>query len=244
MWNMLRAILSVAFLAVCAAADPSAAQHSQAWNACAGKDGAPRELAISGCALVVQSGKATKQQLEAAYSKLCAFSAAEFYSPRAFQDCDNLIARDPKLAWAWLLRGRASWAKGDHERAIADLNEAICLDPKDHHAYRASCFVRAIIDQPQQGLSDCNEALRLKPDDPATLTTRGFVHLKLAQHDLAIADFDAALRLEPRQVDLLYLRGLAKLRKGDSEGGSADAAAAKAIRSNVVRQYARYGLAE
>jgi tetratricopeptide (TPR) repeat protein len=93
-------------------------------------------------------------------------------------------------------------------------------------------------------LSDCNEALRLKPDDAATLTTRGFVHLKLAQHDLAIADFDAALRLEPRQVDSLYLRGLAKLRKGDSEGGSADAAAAKAIRSNVVRQYARYGLVE
>jgi tetratricopeptide (TPR) repeat protein len=76
------------------------------------------------------------------------------------------------------------------------------------------------------------------------LTTRGFVHLKLAQHDLAIADFDAALRLEPRQVDSLYLRGLAKLRKGDSEGGRADAAAAKTIRSNVVRKYARYGLAE
>ena len=166
MSNMLRVILSAAFLAAYAAADPLAAQHSQAWNACAGKDGAPRELVISGCALVVQSGKATNQQLEAAYSKLCAFSAANPYSPRAFQDCDNLIARDPKLAWAWLLRGRASWAKGDHERAIADLNKAIRLDPKDHHAYRASCFVRAIVDQPQQGLRDCNEALRLKPDEP------------------------------------------------------------------------------
>ena len=82
MSNMLRVILSAAFLAVYAAADPLAAQHSQAWNACAGKDGAPRELVISGCALVVQSGKATNQQLEAAYSKLCAFSAANPYSPR------------------------------------------------------------------------------------------------------------------------------------------------------------------
>jgi hypothetical protein len=45
-------------------------------------------------------------------------------------------------------------------------------------------------------------------------------------------------------VDSLYLRGLAKLRKGDSEGGSADAAAAKTVRSNVVGQYARYGLVE
>ena len=226
MSNMLRVILSVAFGGMCGcgpiggAAQPGV-ERLRRQGRCAAR---ARYQRLRPCGPVRQGDEpATRSRLIASSAP----SLPPILLPARFQDCDNLIARDPKLAWAWWLRGRASWAKGDHERAIADFNEAICLDPKDRRAYQARCFVRAIIDQPQQGLSDCNEALRLKPDDAATLTKRGFVHLKLAQHDLAIADFDAALRLEPRQVDLLYLRGLAKLRKGDSEGGRADAAAAK-----------------
>jgi hypothetical protein len=36
-------------------------------------------------------------------------------------------------------------------------------------------------------------------------------------------------------------RGLAKLKKGDTSGGNADIAAAKAIETNIVEDFARYG---
>ena len=41
---------------------------------------------------------------------------------------------------------------------------------------------------------------------------------------------------------MLYGRGLAKARKGDRNGSSADIAAAKAIKSDIVDEFARYGL--
>ena len=41
---------------------------------------------------------------------------------------------------------------------------------------------------------------------------------------------------------MLYGRGLAKARKGDRNGGTADIAAAKAIKSDIADEFARYGL--
>jgi len=41
---------------------------------------------------------------------------------------------------------------------------------------------------------------------------------------------------------MLYGRGLAKARKGDRNGGTADIATAKAIKSDIADEFARYGL--
>jgi hypothetical protein len=40
----------------------------------------------------------------------------------------------------------------------------------------------------------------------------------------------------------LYGRGIAKARKGDKTGGSADIAAAKAMKSDVETEFSRYGI--
>ena len=41
---------------------------------------------------------------------------------------------------------------------------------------------------------------------------------------------------------MLYGRGLAKARKGDRNGGTAEIAAAKAVKSDIADEFARYGL--
>ena len=74
------------------------------------------------------------------------------------------------------------------------------------------------------------------------LDTRGFVYLKLGQTENAIKDYDAALKLDPKLAGSLYGRGLAKTRKGDRTGGSADIAAAKAIKTDIAEEFARYGV--
>jgi len=50
------------------------------------------------------------------------------------------------------------------------------------------------------------------------------------------------LRLKPELASALYGRGLAKLKKGETASGDADIDAAKAIKSNVADELARYGL--
>jgi len=116
------------------------------------------------------------------------------------------------------------------------------LQPNNIDAWSARCWVRAISPgQTQQALSDCNAALKIKPDAADVLDTRGFVYLKLGQSDNAIKDYDAALKVDPKLAGSLYGRGIAKTRKGDKTG-SADMAAAKTIRSDIVEEFARYGL--
>ena len=64
----------------------------------------------------------------------------------------------------------------------------------------------------------------------------------MGRYDEAIADYDAALQIDPNKVASLYGRGMAKRRKGDYAGGNTDIAAAKAVKPNVVAEFARYGL--
>ena len=64
----------------------------------------------------------------------------------------------------------------------------------------------------------------------------------MGRFDEAIADYDAALQIDAGKVASLYGRGMAKRRKGDYSGGNIDIAAAKAAKSSVVAEFARYGL--
>ena len=86
------------------------------------------------------------------------------------------------------------------------------------------------------------ESLRLRPVDPYAFDSRGLAYLRLGRIDDAVRDFNAALKIESKLVSSLYGRGLAKLGRGDAQGGNADVAAAKAIRSAIADELARYGI--
>jgi tetratricopeptide (TPR) repeat protein len=141
-------------------------------------------------------------------------------------------------AWAYYNRGNAYRAKGENDRAIADYDEAIRLDPDDPDSYNQRCWTRALADHDLQGaLADCNESLRLRPNDGNTLNSRGLVQFKLGAFKEAIADYDAALEQTANDAESLFARGVAKVKLGDSAGGNADIAAAKAIKADVADLY-------
>ena len=163
--------------------------------------------------------------------------------PRAMADYDKAIQLNPKSVYAYNNRGANFQRKGDYARASADYGEVIRLQPNNVDAWAARCWVRAAGGREvQQALSDCNQALKIKADAPDVLDTRGFVHLRLGKSDDAIKDYDAALKLEPKLAGALYGRGLAKQKKGDKAGATADIAAAKALKSDIEQEFARYGV--
>ena len=82
----------------------------------------------------------------------------------------------------------------------------------------------------------------MEPNVGATFDSRGLTYLKMGQWDSAIDDYSSALRFDPKSASSLYGRGLAKLKKGDIADGNADVAAAKAIETTIVRDFARYGV--
>jgi tetratricopeptide (TPR) repeat protein len=85
--------------------------------------------------------------------------------------------------------------KGEHDQAIMDYSEAICLDP--HHAdalYRRGLAHR-IKGENDKAIADFSETLRLNPTCDAAFLARGRIHHAKGEHDDAIADFSEAIAL-------------------------------------------------
>lgn len=139
-------------------------------------------------------------------------------------------------------RAEAHSGKGDVELAIQDLDEAIRLQPQDPRVLNSLCYELAIIGRLELALASCNEALNLRPNDLYTLDSRGFTYLKLKQPERAINDYDAVLQQDLKIANSLYGRGLAHLMLGNNDQGNRDIAAAKAIRADIVDEFARYGV--
>ena len=171
-----------------------------------------------------------------------AYSSKNEYD-RANADYDQAIRLDPTNALPFNNLGNTFELKSDKARAAPDFDEATRLQPTDADAWNKRCLARAIVgSELQQALLDCNESLRLRANDAATLDSRGFTYLKLGDVDNAIADYDAALEIDQKLATSLYGRGLAKRKKGDVDGSNADIALAKSIKSDIVEDFARYGV--
>jgi len=88
---------------------------------------------------------------------------------------------------------------GDNDRAIADYDKAIEIDPKYAPAYNGRAMVYFTAGKPAQGLPDVEKSLELRPDYPEALDTRGLIFEALGRKQEAIADFRRALAMAPNR---------------------------------------------
>ncbi|MGY8682072.1 tetratricopeptide repeat protein [Bradyrhizobium sp. UFLA05-153] len=146
------------------------------------------------------------------------------------------------LAEIYGIRGAEHANKGDLDRAIADYNEAIRLDPSDGNAYENRGVARYKKGWPTAAILDYNEAIRLDPNHASTYYYRAMAwyyrpnsvyYNKEDDLDRAIADFNESIRLDPRHAAAYYYRGIVKQQKGDHPGGDSDIAAARRIDPNI-----------
>ncbi|HZE47662.1 MAG TPA: tetratricopeptide repeat protein [Xanthobacteraceae bacterium] len=114
-----------------------------------------------------------------------------------------------------LRRAIAEHGLGQTDRALADYDDAIRRDPKNHAAYlqrgillatRARNFRRAI--------GDFNRALELEPRNFHALIARGEAWSQLGEFGPALSDLDQAIKLAPTHPHALIVRGLVHAREG------------------------------
>ena len=82
---------------------------------------------------------------------------------KAIADFNEAIRLDPKVALAYIYRGKAWGAKGEYDKAIADFNEAIRLNPKLGAAYFSRGIAWEAKGNLDRAIADLNEAIRLNP---------------------------------------------------------------------------------
>lgn len=100
-----------------------------------------------------------------------------------------------EIGYVHRVRGLTYADQGDFAHALADISEAIRLNPLDEIAY----VIRGLIHYNQgdfnRAISDYSEAIRLNPQEPSVYTRRAAAHEKLGDAARAAADLDEAARL-------------------------------------------------
>ena len=97
-------------------------------------------------------------------------------------------------------------SKGDNDRALADYNEAIRLDPNDADYYNNRGSSWHLKGDDDRAIADYDEAIRRNSKDPCPRYNRGLAWSSKNENDRAIADFNEALRLNPNYAAALFHR--------------------------------------
>jgi tetratricopeptide (TPR) repeat protein len=119
-------------------------------------------------------------------------------------------------------RGVELHGKHEYDRAIADYNEALRLNPRAALIYYNRGNAWRDKRDYDRAIADYNEALRLNPRDDDAYVGRGVAWHDKRDYDRAIADYSEALRLNPRYALAYNRRGNAWRDKRDYDRAIAD----------------------
>jgi tetratricopeptide (TPR) repeat protein len=137
------------------------------------------------------------------------------------------------LAKILLFRAKAYSMIRDLDRSLADVEEAIRLDPTNAFAVGARGDVHLVKQDYAHAVADYTEAALLEPGNALLFIGRGMAYIGAGDADRALADFEQAIRLQPTLALGLYWRGIVRRFKGDVAAGEADIAAARKIDPGV-----------
>ena len=138
----------------------------------------------------------------------------------ALAACTRLISsktlRGGELAQAYLSRGLIYIRfKADWDRAIADYDEALKLNPKIAGAYTGRAAANLRKGNIDRALPDLNEGLRLDPKSPGVHNVFGYYYNKKGDHERALTEVSEALRLYPQYLYAFSNRGEIYESKGE-----------------------------
>ncbi len=132
------------------------------------------------------------------------------------------------IAYPYYNRGLAWQAKGDIDKALADYEESIRLDPKHANAYIARGNVWWAKGDHAKAQADYEESIRLDPKSANAYIGRGNAWQSKGDLAKAQADYEEAIRLDPKHANAYIGRGNVWWAKGDH--AEAQAAFDEAIR--------------
>ena len=162
--------------------------------------------------------------------------------------CTEILARRSKeskrnRAAAYINRSSAFHDLGDLDRAIADLDKALQLNPRSPLAF----IKRAAIFQEKgdfdRAITDYNSALAVPPKSAAAFYGRGEAYRAKNDFDRAITDYGSALRFDKNLTAAYRGRAKAYQAKGDLDTALSDFNGAVRLDPQSAALYAERGAA-
>lgn len=146
---------------------------------------------------------------------------------RVIDSCTGVIDSaevQPAIKFAAYVRraGALFEHKGELERAVADLGEALKLKPDDAGTLVMRGTLYLANNEFEKAIADFSEALKIAPDNADALGSRANAYVQTGEGDKAIADYSEVIRLKPADASAFYDRGGAFEKKEDFDKARAD----------------------
>lgn len=137
----------------------------------------------------------------------------------------ELAANRPKELSAALVL-RSATVGDDTERRLADLSQAVKIDPDNVEAVRARGFMLLAMDQPEKAIEDIEAWLKLDPQNIDQWRVAAVAFAQREKVDEALRLLDLGLEANPESSLLHSDRAQIRAANEDNEGALADAARA------------------
>jgi tetratricopeptide (TPR) repeat protein len=134
----------------------------------------------------------------------------------------QLITRHPKHAIDYNNRGLIYFQSGQGEKALADYNKALQLNPELDNAYNNRANYYASNGKLAEALTDYETALDLNPGNTRTWINQAITFRELGLYDLALENLDMALMLGGLEENIYSERGRTYHLRGDWNCAIAD----------------------
>ena len=141
--------------------------------------------------------------------------------------CSQLITRGKRetksdRVTAYINRASGYRAKGDLDRALADLVKALGFDPKSTPALTERASIYLANGELERAIADYDTALELDKDSAAAHGGRAKAYRGKGDLEKALADFDEAVRLDPKSASTHVDRGAIYQAQGDFDRAVVD----------------------
>jgi tetratricopeptide (TPR) repeat protein len=126
-------------------------------------------------------------------------------------------------AKAYLVKGYRLHRQKNYREALAELNKAIEIDPKNAEAYYWRGRTLVSLERPDQGVDDFKAAVKFMPDYAEAYDQLGWLASARGQVDEGIAYLTKSIELKPENAWAFYNRSKMFFSKGDVASAVRDA---------------------
>lgn len=139
--------------------------------------------------------------------------------------CTELIETqdhtDENLAAAYTNRGRAHYALGDADKALADFDRSVELRP-DAQSYSNRGSANFTLQKLEAAQADFEKAVEIAPDYADALHNLGLIHLSAGRREKALDYFNAAIEADPNVQNTHAFRARLNCKLGHHDQSVAD----------------------
>lgn len=138
-------------------------------------------------------------------------------------DIDKAITVDKNLAMAYELRALLRIESDeDYQGALADMNEAVKLQPKNTSFYINRAMVKYYVEDLRGAMADYDYVLTLDPTNIMAYYNRGLLRAQVGERNKAVDDFSRVLKQEPYNYQAILNRAILYDNLGEFEKAISD----------------------